>query len=66
MSKYKKVKTEKGLMDYSEYCEYMLNKENIRKCDSCPENCGRENIGRNILPCGQYHCEIAIANSRIF
>ena len=38
--------------------EYLYNPENIKRCVGCPENIGCTGI--NQLPCGQYHCWVAL------
>jgi hypothetical protein len=38
-----------------QYIEFMYCKDNSHKCSRCPENSGYE-VGRDQLPCGQYHC----------
>lgn len=58
------LKTAIGPMTVAEYRAHMMNPENAHKCTGCPENEGRGNSERCVLPCGQYNCEIAIAARR--
>ena len=47
-------------MSLDEYRKYMTSSCNIGKCENCPENRDMRNVSQNILPCGQYHCEIRL------
>ena len=48
------------LKEREEYLTFMYNEDNIRACDRCPENCGAKHMTEAILPCGQYHCWVAL------
>lgn len=37
------------------YLRFMYRPQNSGQCESCPE-AGRLEVGRDQLPCGQYHC----------
>lgn len=47
-------------MEKDEYVKFMYNKNNIRKCEGCPENYNFKPGPDDKLPCGQYHCWVAI------
>ena len=46
-------------MKPEEYIDFMCNEENIRNCAECPENHGCDSW-QDRLPCGQWHCWVAI------
>lgn len=41
------------------YKQFMSEPSNIRNCDSCPENNGR-NWPESSLPCGQQNCWVSL------
>lgn len=41
------------------YVSFMLNPENAKKCDDCPENIGSSSWQGN-LPCGQQNCWVTL------
>ena len=49
-------------MSIEEYKEYMTSPCNIGKCENCPENREMKDLSRDVLPCGQYHCEIRLGS----
>lgn len=51
-------------MPRSEYEAYMFNRDNIRKCENCPQNRGMASVQNNYRQCGQQNCWIAINTSR--
>ena len=51
-------------MANKEYIEFMYNKDNICKCEGCPENYGFKPGADDKLPCGQYNCWVAIHCAR--
>lgn len=51
-------------MDIEKYCKFMFDYKNIRNCKVCPENKGIQSQRENQLPCGQYHCWVALSCNR--
>lgn len=49
-------------MTEKEYREFLYNPDNIFNCVECPDDKGMSDRewGENRLPCGQYHCWVAI------
>lgn len=45
----------------NEYLNFMYDPKNLHHCEGCPENHGFESgADGNTLPCGQYHCWVAV------
>ena len=42
------------------YLNFMYDPDNVRNCDECPENNGIVNWQGENLPCGQFHCWVAV------
>ena len=51
------TKEQKEIQDYK---DFMLNPENIERCDGCPENQGFSSWPGHRLPCGQFNCWVVV------
>lgn len=48
-------------MTVQEYLAWLYNRDNICKCERCPDNEGFDaGISGSRFPCGQFHCWVAI------
>ena len=48
-------------MTREQYMAFMCNPDNIRKCADCPANEEKSSPANELrLPCGQYHCWVAL------
>lgn len=43
-----------------ELVKWLCNPENIGNCEECPYNEGFSSWTENLLPCGQFHCWVAL------
>lgn len=49
------------MTEKQQYIKFMYNKENIRKCEVCPENRKFDSgASGNRRPCGQFNCWVAV------
>ena len=48
---------EKEIQDYK---DFMYNPENVGHCEGCPENRDFSSWPGHRLPCGQFHCWVAV------
>ena len=48
-------------MTKEKYMEFMTNPANVCKCAGCPENRDEKSMSDFRLPCGQYHCWVALS-----
>ena len=51
-------------MTPNEYIDFMNEEENIHNCAECPANNGCDEWPGTRLPCGQFHCWVAVTIKR--
>ena len=56
---YQKERKDMTEKEIKQYREFMYHKNNVRKCEGCPENEGFSNY-QDRLPCGQYRCWVTV------